>query len=61
MAGSRRPSFLKRQKEQKRIARAAQKREERQTRRQAHKAEDAPLEMEDSAEGSDASPEEPSS
>jgi hypothetical protein len=35
MAGSRRPSFLKRQKEQKRLARATEKRDARQARKRA--------------------------
>ena len=35
MAASRRPSFLKRQKEQKRLARSLEKREARQARRRA--------------------------
>ena len=35
MAGSRRPSFLKRQKEQKRLARASEKRETRLARKRA--------------------------
>ena len=35
MAGSKRPSFLKRQKEQKRLARAQEKREARRARKQA--------------------------
>jgi hypothetical protein len=35
LAGSRRPSFLKRQKEQKRLARAAEKREARKARSRA--------------------------
>jgi hypothetical protein len=40
LAGKQRPSFLKRQKEQKRLARAAAKREQRQARKQ-EKAEHA--------------------
>lgn len=35
MAGSKRPSFLKRQKEQKRLARAAEKREARRKRKES--------------------------
>jgi len=35
MAGKNRPSFLKRQKEQQRLARAQQKRDERRARKQA--------------------------
>ena len=35
MAGDRRPSFLKRQKEQKRLAKAAKKREAKEARKQA--------------------------
>jgi hypothetical protein len=42
MGSIRRPSFLKRQKEQKRLEKAAKKREERQARREAPK--DAPPE-----------------
>ena len=38
MAGSRRPSFLKRQKEQKRLARASEKRELRLARKRAQAA-----------------------
>lgn len=38
MAGSKRPSFLKRQKEQKRLERANEKRLERQARREAREA-----------------------
>ena len=38
MAGSRRPSFLKRQKEQKRLARATEKRETRLARKRAQAA-----------------------
>lgn len=41
MAGSRRPSFLKRQKEQKRLARAVEKREARRARKQAKALETA--------------------
>ena len=44
LAGSRRPSFLKRQKEQKRLARAQEKRESRQARKRAQ------LEQAESAE-----------
>jgi hypothetical protein len=43
VAGSKRPSFLKRQKEQKRLARAAEKREARRARKEAKAAaQDAP-------------------
>jgi hypothetical protein len=38
MAGSKRPSFLKRQKEQKRLARAAEKRESKRLKKQARAA-----------------------
>ena len=66
MAGSKRPSFLKRQKEQKRLARAAEKREARRARKEAKAAaldSDEPLEpavepeVEDAAAPPDASDE----
>lgn len=56
MAGFKRPSFLKKQKEQKRNARAAKKREDRQARRQAQRDESTapePSEMPGSPESSE--------
>ena len=50
VAGSRRPSFLKRQKEQKRLAKALQKRDARQERRRAQLAESADPELQKPAE-----------
>lgn len=44
MARIGRPSILKKQKEQKRLAKAARKREERQARKEAPKVEDMPPE-----------------
>ncbi|HET7499170.1 MAG TPA: hypothetical protein VFM00_12800 [Candidatus Eisenbacteria bacterium] len=40
MAGFKRPSFLKKQKEQKRVAKAAEKRAARQARREAQRTDD---------------------
>jgi hypothetical protein len=58
VARSGRPSFLKKQKEQKRLEKAARKREERQARK-AQKAEGVPLETADSPEvGVDEAPSE---
>ena len=58
MAGSKRPSFLKRQKEQARLARATEKREARRARKHAKangldqgEGTDADLEMEPMIEG----------
>ena len=42
MAGFKRPSFLKKQKEQKRVAKAAEKRAARQARREASRNEEEP-------------------
>lgn len=56
MANSRRPSFLKKQKEQKRLARAAKKREDQQARRQAQRAEAAHLETPEPTEGENSAP-----
>ena len=64
MAGSKRPSFLKRQKEQARLARAAEKREARRARKHAKAAglvppEDAPDDlMAPEAEGEEMLPDE---
>jgi hypothetical protein len=44
LAGKKRPSFLKRQKEQQRLAKAVRKREERQARRQGKTTETAGME-----------------
>lgn len=51
MGSIRRPSFLKRQKEQKRLEKATKKREARQARREAQK--EAPLESSDLVPSSD--------
>jgi hypothetical protein len=51
MAGSRRPSFLKRQKEQTRLARAAEKREARRARKLAKATAPADEAVLDSPEG----------
>jgi hypothetical protein len=58
MAGSKRPSFLKRQKEQARLARATEKREARRARKHAKAnglesadAQDGDLDMDSVAEG----------
>ena len=59
VAGSRRPSFLKRQKEQKRLARATEKRETRLARKRAQAEQPeptdqvVPAEPVDSAQGAD--------
>jgi hypothetical protein len=54
VAGKQRPSFLKRQKEQKRLARAAQKREARQARKQARDTDvESPADSDPFLEGPD--------
>jgi hypothetical protein len=58
MAKIRRPSFLKKQKEQKRVARAAKKREEQQARRQAQREIAATPETPESIEGESPTPSE---
>ena len=59
MAGISRPSFNKKQKEQKRLAKAAGKREAREARRRAQKAGDTPLETPPSLESPQPSLESP--